>query len=149
MAQILEYIGHRWLSVIAFSFLSFKFSGLFVLLAKGLPWSAISEVPVVGYSEGGSAWAVLHWLCGFGLPVLVIWRWNSMDAKYNLTPENCLRYTLRGIILLSKWIVVASVFIAHNVAAGTKWFYHQVKNSVVDFFSGVKDIVNKDNIKDE
>lgn len=149
VAQILEYIGHRWLSVIAFSFLAFKFSGLFVILAKGLPWSAISEVPVVGYSEGGSAWALLHWLCGFGLPIFVIWRWNSMDAKYNLTPENCLRYTLRGIILLSKWIVVASVFIAHNVAAGTKWFYHQVKNSVVDFFSGVKDIVNKDNIKDE
>ena len=70
-------------------------------------------------------------------------------ASSTKRPENCLRYTLRGIILLSKWIVIASVFIAHNVAAGTKWFYHQVKNSVVDFFSGVKDIVNKDNIKDE
>lgn len=149
VAQILEYIGHRWLSIIAFSFLAFKFSGLFVLLTKGLPWSAISEVPVVGYSEGGSAWVLLHWLCGFGLPILVIWRWNRMDAKYNLTPENCLRYTLRGIVVLSKWIAIAAVFVAHNVAAGTKWFYQQVKNSVTDFFSGVKDIVNKDNIKDE
>ena len=72
-----------------------------------------------------------------------------MDAKYNLTPENCLRYTLRGIILLGKWIAIAAVFIARNVVAGSKWFYKQVKNSVVDFFSGVKDIVNKDNIKDE
>ena len=137
------------MSVIAFSFLAFKFSGLFVLLAKGLPWSAISEVPVVGYGEGGSAWAILHWSCGFGLPILVIWRWNCMDAKYNLTPENCLRYTLRGIILLGKWIAIAAVFFARNVVAGSKWFYKQVKNSVVDFFSGVKDIVNKDNIKDE
>ena len=72
-----------------------------------------------------------------------------MDAKYNLTPENCLRYTLRGIVILSKWIAIAAVFITHNVAVGSKWLYHQVKNSVTDFFSGVKDIVNKDNIKDE
>ncbi|MDD7232339.1 MAG: hypothetical protein PUH44_01520 [Bacteroidales bacterium] len=149
VAQVLEYIGHRWLYVIAFSFLAFKFSGLFVLLANGLPWSAISEVPVVGYGEGGSAWAILHWICGFGLPILAIWRWNCMDAKYNLTPENCLRYTLRGIILLGKWIAIAAVFFARNVVVGSKWFYKQVKNSVVDFFSGVKDIVNKDNIKDE
>lgn len=149
VAQVLEYIGHRWLTIIAFSFLAFKFSGLFVLLAKGLPWSAISQVPVVGYGEGSSAWAILHWICGFGLPILVIWRWNSMDARYNLTPENCLRYSLRGIVVLSKWIATAAVFIACNVAAGSKWCYRQVKNSVVDFFSGVKDIVNKDNIKDE
>lgn len=149
VAQVLEYVGHRWLSIIAFSFLAFKLSGMVVLLVKGLPWAAISEVPVVGFSEGGSAWAILHWFCGFGVPILVIWRWNCMDAKYNLTPENCLRYTLRGIVILGKWIAIAAVFIAHNVAVGSKWLYHQVKNSFTDFFSGVKDIVNKDNIKDE
>lgn len=136
--RLLTYIGERWFYILGFSLLSFKISGMIILLIKGLPWTSLRQIPSVGGESIGYGWAALNWIMGMGLPILIVWCWNRLDERYELTPENCLRYLLKGIITFC--IIMWRL---------TTRFLRHLWNSIRDFFTGFKDIYKASNPRDE
>lgn len=138
LARLLSYAGDRWFYMIAFAFFAFKFSGMFILLCNGLPWSAICQYPCVGGEAVGYGWAVLNVFFGTVVPILTVWGWSILDKKYNLTLGNCLHLVFRGIAYSSNWAY--RLFIRMCLSL---W------RSISNFFLGIKDIVKASNPHDE
>ncbi|MGN1259808.1 MAG: hypothetical protein ACI4UC_01735, partial [Alloprevotella sp.] len=138
LRRALIYAGERWFYVLAFSLLACKLSGMVILLCKGLPWRALRQFPTLGGAEIGYGWTALHWLIGMSLPLLIVWGWNKLDRKYDLSPENCLRYTLMGIVITAKCLY-------HLI----KRFGKALWGGFIGFFTGLIDIVHASNPKDE
>ena len=138
LRRALIYAGERWFYVLAFSLLACKLSGMVILLCKGLSWRALRQFPTLGGAEIGYGWTALHWLIGMSLPLLIVWGWNRLDRKYDLSPENCLRYTLMGIVITAKCLY-------HLI----KRFGKALWGGFIGFFTGLIDIVHASNPKDE
>lgn len=138
VVRLLTYVGDRWFYILGFALLSFKISGMIILLCNGLPWIALRQVPSVGGEIIGYGWAALNWLMGMCLPILIVWGWSKLDEHYNLTLENCMRYLLKGIVA---FCILAWRFLIH--------FLLHLWNSIRDFFVGFKDIYKASNPRDE
>ena len=133
---LVNYVGERWLYIVAFFPLFFKIVGVFHILCSDLKWEMLALFP--SNSETFSAISIVYWIVGCTCPILCVWGWNKADAKYNLTPKNCLLYTINGIKILSKWIWKGICFIGSTI-----W------KSIKSFCLNILDIVKASNPKDE
>ena len=134
----LVYIGDRTLYIFAFHLLAFKVVSIIKVLAFDLPWSHVGGHTIVHDEVGGFAFFLLYVIAGVALPLLTMVVWKKMDARYNLTWFNCLKYIFHAIVV--------SVSFVYRVI---KAFFMAVWRSFKNFFRDMKDLLKASNPKED
>ena len=100
-----RFVGNHALLVVGFCLLSFKLVSLLKVVTGQMNWEGMSAGFVMPDSNSGWFFSFLYLLVGIGGPLGGVLLWRKADTRYNLTWTNCLKYSLKGLILAFVWSV--------------------------------------------
>lgn len=137
VGNILSYIGKHCFCVITFSVLSFKFVDALEIVWYGLPWTKMADSYLL-WSNSFDVFWLLRIASGICLPLLIIYAYQRLSQRVDLSLGNLLKALLMISVRLTILIIVSVKYIARAIWSG-----------ILGTINALKDIVKASNPREE
>lgn len=134
----IHFLSKYSLCIVGFYLLVFKMVSMAVVLFCGLKWSVLGHGMTVNHTVVPAGLFLLYVLLGVILPPLSILIWRKADSRYNLTFVNCLKYSVKGLVMVLVWMFHAIIRLMRGI-----W------QSIKSFVTGIKGVLKASNPNEE